>query len=113
MFLQTKPNRLFCSKTCKYEWNRFGNSYGPLRNKLEKLIRQQTAAAAKAQLAELRQELADFSRIILCYLDMVPAIEPRTPAEKTSWENFVRERGKIDVPGSFGQRSGQGSGAKL
>lgn len=34
----TKVNRKFCSDKCRLEYHRYGAAYGPLRDKLTKLI---------------------------------------------------------------------------
>lgn len=42
-FYQTKPTREFCSNSCRMQFHRFGNSYGALKESLEKLMRQEAA----------------------------------------------------------------------
>ena len=57
-FPLTKPNRLFCSTACKNEYGRHGSAFGPLRVKLEKLVRKLVDADTKrgwtTQLATLK-----------------------------------------------------------
>lgn len=38
MYRQTRPNKKFCSKECKDEFNRYGAAFGPLKLKLEQLV---------------------------------------------------------------------------
>jgi len=46
-FPVTKPNRMFCTTACKNEYGRHGSAFGPLRIKLEKLVRKLVAAETK------------------------------------------------------------------
>lgn len=43
-FLQTKPTKRFCSDDCRKEFNRYGSSFGKLKDKLEKMIGKEAAA---------------------------------------------------------------------
>jgi hypothetical protein len=44
-FPKTKPNRKFCKKECKREYEQNGGTaFGPLKTRLEKLVRQITGA---------------------------------------------------------------------
>lgn len=47
-FELTKPNREFCTPKCKAEFHRYGAAYGPLKEKLERLV----TAASKAEAAK-------------------------------------------------------------
>jgi hypothetical protein len=48
--------RKFCSELCKNEYNRFGSAYGPLKAKLEKVIREAVKAETpKAVAPELKR----------------------------------------------------------
>lgn len=57
-FPLTKPNRRFCTTACKNEYGRHGSAFGPLKIKLEKLVRKLVATEVKTgwttQLATLR-----------------------------------------------------------
>lgn len=44
-YWKTRKNKLFCKKSCKDEYGRYGAAYGPLKAKLEKLIANTVAAA--------------------------------------------------------------------
>lgn len=57
-FPLTKPNRQFCTTACKNEYGRHGSAFGPLKIKLEKLVRKLVADESKrgwtTQLATLK-----------------------------------------------------------
>lgn len=54
----TKPNRKFCSDDCKNEYNRFGAAYGPLKDKLTKLIEQRVREATRAAFQQATAAMA-------------------------------------------------------
>ena len=58
LFPLTKPNRQFCKIECKNEYNRYGAAFGPLKAKLEKLVRKlvdaETARGWTSQVATLK-----------------------------------------------------------
>jgi hypothetical protein len=89
-FLLTKPNRLFCSTACKNEYGRHGSAFGPLRVKLEKLVRKLVEAETKrgwtAQLATLRA--AGF-----VMRDELPAAEGSLAARVVSLAHALRSIG--------------------
>ena len=67
-FELTKPNREFCSKKCKQEFHRYGNAFGPLKEKLFKMMAAQAKSEAAAQLVavnaridEIDERLSSFS----------------------------------------------------
>lgn len=39
LFWKTRPNKLFCSEQCSREFREHGSAFGPLKEKLEKLVR--------------------------------------------------------------------------
>lgn len=48
-FPKTRPNREFCSQDCKDEYNRHGSAFGPLRERLTKLIEKTSKEEAARQ----------------------------------------------------------------
>jgi hypothetical protein len=50
-FPKTRPNREFCSQDCKDEFNRHGSAFGPLRERLTKLIEKASKEEAARQFA--------------------------------------------------------------
>jgi hypothetical protein len=48
-FPKTRPNREFCSEDCKNEYNRNGSAFGPLRERLTKLIERRTKEETAAR----------------------------------------------------------------
>lgn len=56
IFRPKQPTQRFCSAHCRMEFHRFGAAYGPLRDKLEKLV---------AQLIETKYHALD-NRLKLC-----------------------------------------------
>jgi len=61
MFPMTKPNRKFCTDNCKTEYNRYGAAYGPLRDKLTKLI----AKRVNEETKEIKKQIADLRVLLL------------------------------------------------
>jgi hypothetical protein len=57
-FRQVKKNKVFCCDACRREYNRFGSAFGPLREKLEKMVR----AWMKSYQLDVDQKLIGFMR---------------------------------------------------
>lgn len=53
LFDVTKPNRRFCSQSCKDEYHRHGSAFGPLKERLEKLV----ASLAEEKFKPLQSEI--------------------------------------------------------
>ena len=54
LFEPTKPHKRFCKEACRKEFHHHGSAFGPLRDKLVKLVREITGQHA-AELRELRK----------------------------------------------------------
>jgi hypothetical protein len=59
-FRQVKKNKVFCCDACRREYNRFGSAFGPLREKLEKMVH----AWMKSYQFDVDQRLIGFMRIL-------------------------------------------------
>lgn len=57
LFYVTKPTRRFCSNKCRMEYHRHGNSFGPLKDKLYKLIEKRVREATRASIAEINSAI--------------------------------------------------------
>ena len=62
-FPMTKVNRKFCSDKCRLEYHRYGAAYGPLRDKLTKLIDETIADRYKQDIATLERRVAQLEDI--------------------------------------------------
>jgi hypothetical protein len=51
LFDVTRPNRIFCSDTCRDEYHRYGSAFGPMKAYLTLLIEKASKEEAKRQLA--------------------------------------------------------------
>lgn len=60
---KTSHNKRFCSGKCKMEWFRFGAAYGPLKEKLEKLIEETIATRYHALDERLRMVSEGFAAL--------------------------------------------------
>jgi hypothetical protein len=64
LYWKTRPNKKFCSRKCKEEFNRYGSAFGPLRDWLTKLIEKNAKGEAVRQFTaylsskDFRRELA-------------------------------------------------------
>jgi len=56
-FLKTKPHKRFCSVQCQKEYHRHGAAFGPLKDKLTKLIEQRTREHARTSYDHMRVTL--------------------------------------------------------
>jgi hypothetical protein len=58
-----QPKQRFCCDACRYEYNKHGAAFGPLRSKLEKLVHQIIRDEVKkldTQLSRLSQRVDNF-----------------------------------------------------
>jgi hypothetical protein len=82
LFPVTKPNREFCSDNCRKEFHaNGGNAFGPLKTRLEKLVRQITGELERRILVLERALIAEKSveRLIRAAVESVPAQSPSLP----------------------------------
>jgi len=87
-FPKTKPNRKFCGKQCKREYEQNGGTaFGPLKTRLEKLVRQITLEDRLADaLARLEMRIAA--------LESTPAQSPSQPSPSASATTAPRQYGR-------------------
>lgn len=55
----TQPKQRFCSDACRYEYNKHGAAFGPLKAKLEKLVRQ----IIQDEVARLKQDIGFLAQV--------------------------------------------------
>ena len=62
LYERTKDWQRFCSKSCRFEFNRHGAAFGPLKTRLEKLVLktiEHEVKTLRAEITELRTVLHD------------------------------------------------------
>jgi len=84
----TKGNqqKRFCSNTCRYEFNRHGSAFGPLKSKIEAMIRIETRPLKK-RIVALENELLELKATIR---ETEPGDRPVLPVSR--WEETTRRR---------------------
>lgn len=63
-FPLTKPNRRFCNTQCKNEFGSHGSAFGPLKTKIENLIRKHVATTQPAALTSLAGQLVSMAELL-------------------------------------------------
>src|SRR5271154_2023750 len=58
-FEKTKPNRKFCKQDCKDEYNRHGSAFGPLKTRLERIVKLEVAKRLEAAIFDHVHNLRD------------------------------------------------------
>jgi len=56
-FELTQPTRKFCSPACKDEYNHYGGAYGPLKQRIEKIITKMVIERVAASHVEILAEI--------------------------------------------------------